>query len=176
MYLSQSYQKEAALEDLEDSDDEYNVDASRSYHEPDEIVKHLTMPSSSNKPQHLVVQSDDYDDDTDEYPKSPKFSAMDMDPEDRIDPKHQAQACQWIEELMGIKINNKLPPKFSTIDENEEKDYMDPEEAKAAQGMIHVSLFMLSWYHYVQIQPLMLYSISDGGTFIDIDVTRIRGG
>lgn len=96
------------------------------------------MPSTT-KPSHLVVKSNEYDgsdDSDDEYPKSPRFTAMDMDPEDRIDPKHQAQACQWIEELMNIKLNNKLPPKFSTIDENEEKDYVDPEELHMAQSYV----------------------------------------
>ena len=38
-----------------------------------------------------------------------------MAPEDRIDPKHQAQACQWIEDLMGIKINNKHPPNLAPL-------------------------------------------------------------
>ena len=35
---------------------------------------------------------------------------------------------------MGIKLNNKLPPKFSTIDENEELDRVDSDDEKA-QGI-----------------------------------------
>ena len=125
---------------MEDSEDEFNEDASRSYHAPNESVTHLTM--ASNTKTHWVVKS--YDD----HSKSAKYRAADMNPEDRIDPKHQAQACQWIEDLMGIKINNKLPPKFSTIDEHEEKDYIDPEER--AQGMT----MTLSMYDMYNVQSI----------------------
>lgn len=112
-------------QDEEDSEDEYNEDASRSYHEPDELIKHLTFEKKGSKPTHIVVKSNEYGSDVDteeEEQRTPKkYSAYDMNPQDRIDPKHQAQAQQWIEELMGIKMG-KAPPKFSTIDENEEKD------------------------------------------------------